>query len=64
MLKSGIYDFVIYRGGTDMFFVLGFGRQRLDLKQYRISGLTHKVGRIVIRDPLSRTPRVAPWIDL
>src|SRR4051794_39277245 len=28
------------RGGTDMCFVLGFGRQRLDLKQYRISGLT------------------------
>src|SRR3954468_16104677 len=40
MLKSGIYDFVICRGGTDMCFVLGFGRQRLDLKQYRISGLT------------------------
>src|SRR4051812_12926185 len=40
MLKSGIYDFVICRGGTDMCFVLGFGRQRPDLKQYRISGLT------------------------
>src|SRR4051812_39459558 len=40
MLKSGIYDFVICRGGTDMCFVLGFGRKRLDLKQYRISGLT------------------------
>src|SRR4051794_5625766 len=40
MLKSGIYDFVICRGGTDMSFVLGFGRQRPDLKQYRISGLT------------------------
>src|SRR4051812_14399142 len=40
MLKSGIYDFVICRGGTDMCCVLGFGRKRLDLKQYRISGLT------------------------
>src|SRR3954463_3725962 len=40
MLKSGIYDFVICRGGTDMCFVLGFGWQRPDLKQYRISGLT------------------------
>src|SRR3954471_8876621 len=40
MLKSGIYDFVICRGGTDMCFVLGFGRKRPDLKQYRISGLT------------------------
>src|SRR4051812_28591416 len=40
MLKSGIYDFVICRGGTDMCFVLGFGRQRPDPKQYRISGLT------------------------
>src|SRR4051812_28426903 len=43
MLKSGIYDFVICRGGTDMCFVLGFGRKRLDLKQYRISGLTGRV---------------------
>src|SRR4051812_19088990 len=40
MLKSGIYDFVKCRGGTDMCFVLGFGRKRPDLKQYRISGLT------------------------
>src|SRR3954467_12954638 len=40
MLKSGIYDFVICRDGTDMCFVLGFGRQCPDLKQYRISGLT------------------------
>src|SRR4051812_18484857 len=40
MLKSGIYDFVICRGGTDMCFVLGFGRKRPDMKQYRISGLT------------------------
>src|SRR3954469_18946440 len=40
MLKSGIYGFVICRGGTDMCFVLGFGRKRPDLKQYRISGLT------------------------
>src|ERR1041384_2622587 len=39
MLKSGIYDFVICRGGTDMCFVLGCGRKRPDLKQYRISGL-------------------------
>src|SRR4051812_19294549 len=38
--KSGAYGFVICRGGTDMFFVLGFGRKRPDLKQYRISGLT------------------------
>ena len=40
MLKSGIYDFFICRGGTDMCFVLGFGRKRPDLKQYRIPGLT------------------------
>src|SRR4051812_47171675 len=38
--KSGAYDFVICRGGTDMCFVIGFGRKRPDLKQYRISGLT------------------------
>src|SRR3954465_8354377 len=40
MLESGIYDFVICCGGTDMCFVLGFGRKRPNLKQYRISGLT------------------------
>src|SRR4051812_17550151 len=38
--KSGAYGFVICRGGTDMCFVLEFGRKRPDLKQYRISGLT------------------------
>src|SRR3954470_18608345 len=38
--KSGAYGFVICRGGIDMCFVLGFGRKRPDLKQYRISGLT------------------------
>src|ERR1044071_4376158 len=38
--KSGAYGFVICRGGTDMCFVLGFGRKRPNLKQYRISGLT------------------------
>ena len=38
--KSGAYGFDICRGGTDMWFVLGFGRKRTDLKQYRISGLT------------------------
>src|SRR4051812_28277958 len=38
--KSGAYGFVICRGGTDMRFVLGFGRKRPDLKQYRIWGLT------------------------
>src|SRR4051812_15486434 len=43
MLKSGIYDFVICRGGTDMCFILGFGRKCPDLKQYRISGLTTAV---------------------
>src|SRR3954471_16245905 len=40
MFKSGIYDFAICRSGTDLCFVLGFGRKRPDLKQYRISGLT------------------------
>src|SRR4051812_29185220 len=40
MLKSGMYDFVICCGGTDMCFVLGFGRKHSDLKQYRISSLT------------------------
>src|SRR3954469_22028621 len=38
--KSGAYDFVICRGGTDMCFVPGSGWKHLDLKQYRISGLT------------------------
>src|ERR1043165_7654568 len=46
MLKSRIYDFVICRGGTDMCFVLGFGRKRPDLKQYRISGLTLGTAKI------------------
>src|SRR3954471_23973715 len=49
--KSGAYGFVICRGGTDMCFVLGFGRKRPDLKQYRISGLT--------RQPLGRS---SSWI--
>src|ERR1043165_4624784 len=62
MLKSGIYDFVICRGGTDMCFVLGFGRKRPDLKQYRISGLTYcqllfnKLhGRYKFPDPYNNT---------
>src|ERR1041385_5115179 len=38
--KSGAYDFVICRGGTDMRFVPGSGWKHLDLEQYRISGLT------------------------
>src|SRR3954467_12220967 len=38
--KSGAYDFVICRGGTDMCFVPGSGWKHLDLEQYRISGLT------------------------
>src|SRR3954471_3678427 len=38
--KSGAYDFVICRGGTDMCFVPGFGRKCLDLEQYRTSVLT------------------------
>src|SRR3954447_3303949 len=38
--KSGAYDFVICRGGTDMCFVPGYGWKRLDLEKYRISGLT------------------------
>src|ERR1041385_8073159 len=41
--KSGAYDFVICRGGTDMCFVPGSGWKQLDLEQYRISGLTHLV---------------------
>src|ERR1041385_9535354 len=40
--KSGAYGLVICRGGTDMCFVLGFGRKRPNLKQYHISGLTHQ----------------------
>ena len=40
MLKSEAYGSVICRGGSDMCFVLGSGRKRPDLKQYRISGLT------------------------
>src|ERR1041385_6444834 len=38
--KSGEYDIVICRGGTDMCFVPGSGWKHLDLEQYRISGLT------------------------
>src|ERR1041385_5137360 len=38
--KSGAYDFVICRGGTDMCFVPGSGWKHLDQEQYRISGLT------------------------
>src|ERR1041385_5469412 len=34
--KSGAYDFVICRGGTDMCFVPGSGWKHLDLEQYRI----------------------------
>src|SRR3954465_3528789 len=37
--KSGAYDIVICRGGTDMCFVPGSGWKHLDLEQYRISGL-------------------------
>src|ERR1043165_6372971 len=40
--KSGAYDFVICRGGTDMCFVPGSGWKHLDLEQYRISGLTKR----------------------
>src|SRR3954463_1346093 len=47
MFKSGIYHFVICRDGTDMCFVLGFGRKRPNLKQYRISGFT---GCILMQD--------------
>src|ERR1041385_4808697 len=32
--KSGAYDFVICRGGTDMCFVPGSGWKHLDLEQY------------------------------
>src|SRR3954469_18527334 len=38
--KSGAYDFVICRSGTDMCLVPGSGWKHLDLEQYRISGLT------------------------
>src|ERR1041385_3740822 len=38
--KSRAYGFVICRDGTDMCFVPGSGWKHLDLKQYRISGLT------------------------
>src|SRR3954467_12419001 len=38
--KSGAYDYVICRSGTDMCFVPGSGWKHLDLEQYRISGLT------------------------
>src|ERR1041384_2417459 len=48
--KSGAYDFVICRGGTDMCFVPESGWKRLDLEQYRISGLTLlQVGASLIR---------------
>src|SRR4051812_40949428 len=38
--KSGAYGYVICRGGTDMCFLPASGWKRLDLEQYRISGLT------------------------
>src|SRR3954463_10349291 len=38
--KSGAYDIVICRGGTDMCFVPGSGWKHVDLEQCRISGLT------------------------
>src|SRR3954463_8349465 len=38
--KSGAYDSIICRGGTDMCFVPGSGWKHLDLEQYCISGLT------------------------
>src|SRR3954465_5287097 len=38
--KSGAYDFVICRGGTDVCFVPGSGWKHLDLEKNRISGLT------------------------
>src|SRR3954453_16783291 len=50
--KSGAYGFVICRGGTDMCSVLGFGRKRPDLKQYRISGLTSGQRPIYILHPV------------
>ena len=56
MLKSGIYDFVICHGGTDMCFVLDFGRKRPDLKQYRISGL-----RPPERKPCLFNKRIILW---
>src|SRR3954454_6459186 len=59
MLKSEIYDFVICRGGTDMCFVLGFGRKRPDLKQYRISGLTLGLG--TYEDACQELPHT--WFD-
>src|SRR4051812_13121231 len=40
MLDAGAYGFVICRGGTDMCFVPRSRWKRLDLEQYRISGLT------------------------
>src|SRR3954463_2890515 len=66
MLKSGIYDFVICRGGTDMCFVLGFGRKRPDLKQYRISGLTelHMLGLRSWRSRLQQTTTQGQEPDL
>src|SRR3954463_16449819 len=63
--KSGAYDFVICRGGTDMCFVLGFGWKLPVLKQYHILGLTP--GALVARPKgwLHRgpawTPGSNPW---
>src|SRR4051812_22330585 len=51
MLKSGIYDVVICRGGTDICFVLGFERKCPDVKQYRISGL---IPLLSVTEPCSR----------
>src|ERR1041385_8970054 len=53
--KSGAYDIVICRGGTDMCFVPGSGWKHLDLGQYRISGLTE--GKLPeVNPPSSRVP--------
>src|SRR3954469_4024133 len=53
--KSGAYDFVICRGGTNMCFVPGPGWKHLDLEQYRISGLTTRRRHTLF--PRSAPPR-------
>ena len=47
--KSGVYDFVICCGGTDMCFVPGPGWKHLYLEQYRISGLTTWYQSLTVR---------------
>src|ERR1041385_497162 len=59
--KSGAYGFVICRGGSDMCFVLGFGRKRPNLKQYRISGLTEAHKGYTLKNNIGENTSHSYW---